>query len=63
MGCGLRIGSIVGIDVHLDWGLLIVLFLLGVSLSNALFSYWHPEWSASRVWVTASVAVGDWKWF
>jgi len=43
MGCGLRIGSIVGIDVHLDWGLLIVLFLLGVSLSNALFSYWHSE--------------------
>ena len=42
---GFRIGSVAGIDVHLDWSLLIIFFLITFSLGGALFPAWHPEWS------------------
>lgn len=56
MGSGFRIGRVAGIDVHLDWSLLIVFFLIVFSLGNALFPHWHPEWSPARLWMTALAA-------
>lgn len=53
---GFRIGRLAGIDVHLDWSLLIIFFLIAFSLGTALFPAWHPEWSSARSWTTALAA-------
>ncbi len=56
MGPGFRISRLAGIDVHLDWSLLIVFFLIVFSLGTALFPLWHPDWSPAHSWTTALVA-------
>lgn len=56
MGNGFRIGRIAGIDVHLDWSLLIIFFLITFSLGSALFPSWHPDWSPGHTWLTALAA-------
>lgn len=56
MRTGFRIGRIAGIDVHLDWSLLIIFFLIAFSLGTALFPSWHPDWSPALSWLTAVVA-------
>ncbi|HYD80286.1 MAG TPA: site-2 protease family protein [Paucimonas sp.] len=56
MGNGLRIGRIAGIDIHLDWSLLIVFFLIVLSLGGGLFPAWHPDWSPMHIWTTALTA-------
>lgn len=56
MGSGFRIGRLGGIDVHIDWSLLIVFFLITFSLGGRLFPLWHPDWSAAHTWMTALVA-------
>lgn len=56
MGNGFRIGRLAGVDVHLDWSLLIIFFLVAFSLGTALFPSWHPEWSPARSWMTALAA-------
>ena len=53
---GFRIGRIAGIDVHLDWSLLIVFFLIVFSLGGTLFPFWHSEWSSGQSWLTALAA-------
>jgi Zn-dependent protease len=42
---GFRLGRIAGIDVQVDWSLLIIFFLITFSLAVALFPAWHPDWS------------------
>jgi Zn-dependent protease/CBS domain-containing protein len=56
MGSGIRIGRIAGIDVHLDWSLLIIFTLIVFSLGGGLFPAWHPEWSPAQSWMTAVAA-------
>jgi len=56
MGNGLRIGRIAGIDVFVDWSLLIIFFLITFSLAAGLFPAWHPEWGAGLAWGTALAA-------
>jgi Zn-dependent protease/CBS domain-containing protein len=56
MGIGFRIGRIAGIDIHLDWSLLIIFFLIAFSLGTALFPGWHPEWTPALSWTTALAA-------
>lgn len=56
MGAGFRLGRIAGVDVHLDWSLLIVFFLIAFSLGSGLFPLWHPEWSPARSWAVALAA-------
>jgi Zn-dependent protease/predicted transcriptional regulator len=53
---GLRLGSISGIDVHVDWSLLIIFALVATTLATGLFPAWHPEWSAAQSWLTALTA-------
>lgn len=45
-----------GVDIYLDWSLLIIFFLISTSLGSGLFPAWHPEWSASTSWLTAFTA-------
>lgn len=45
-----------GVDVYLDWSLLIIFFLISTSLGSGLFPSWHPEWSAMTSWLTAFAA-------
>ena len=52
MNRGLRIARIAGIDVVLDWSLLLIFMLITVSLSAGVFPVWHPEWSMALSWST-----------
>jgi Zn-dependent protease len=56
MGNGLRLGSIAGIAIHVDWSLAIVFLLLTSGLAMNLFPAWHPDWSAPLAWLTALAA-------
>ncbi|MGD2074951.1 MAG: site-2 protease family protein [Gammaproteobacteria bacterium] len=53
---GFRLGRIAGIEVQVDWSLLIIFFLITFSLAAGLFPAWHPDWSPGLSWLTALVA-------
>ncbi len=53
---GFRIGQVAGIAVHLDWSLLIIIFLISMTLAMGLFPAWHPGWSPALSWATAVAA-------
>src|SRR5690606_2976207 len=55
-GAQLHVARIAGVDVYLDWSLLIIFFLISTSLGSGLFPVWHPEWSAATAWLTAFAA-------
>jgi Zn-dependent protease/predicted transcriptional regulator len=42
---GFHLATIAGIEVRVDWSLLIIFFLITFSLGTALFPAWHPDWS------------------
>jgi Zn-dependent protease/CBS domain-containing protein len=50
---GLRLGRIAGIEIILDWSLIIIFILILVSLAGGVFPVWHPDWSATMIWLTA----------
>src|SRR6476646_8950695 len=50
---GLRLGRIAGIEVVMDWSLLIIFVLILVSLAGGVFPSWHPNWSPGLTWLTA----------
>lgn len=56
LASGLSLGSIAGIQVAVDWSLLIIFFLITFSLAAGVFPAWHPDWSAALSWVTALAA-------
>src|SRR5438128_6062230 len=43
---GFRIGRLAGIDLYIDWSLVIVFTLLFFGLGGGVFPAWHPDWSA-----------------
>lgn len=45
MHTGFRLARIAGIDIAVDWSLLIVFLLLVLSLGAGVFPNWHPDWS------------------
>src|SRR5690242_19429734 len=53
---GLPIMRIAGIDVTVDWSLLIIFALITTSLAAGLFPQWHPAWSPATSWLTALAA-------
>jgi Zn-dependent protease len=53
---GIRLFRIAGVDIFLDWSLLIIFFLISASLAMGLFPAWHPEWSLGLSWLTAIAA-------
>jgi Zn-dependent protease len=56
METGLRIGSIAGIEIRVDFSLTIVFLLVTFSLGGGVFPAWHPDWSLGLVWFTAAAA-------
>lgn len=53
---GLPLMRIAGIDVTVDWSLLIVFALITTSLASGLFPQWHPAWTPVTSWLTAFAA-------
>ncbi len=53
---GLRLFSLFGIEIRLDWSVLIIFALIVYSLGAGLFPQWHPGWSAATTWITALAA-------
>ncbi len=47
---------IAGIDITVDWSLLIIFVLITTGLASGLFPQWHPQWSATTAWLTAFAA-------
>ena len=56
MNIGFRVGSIAGIDIFVDWSLLIIFFLVTSSLGAGVFPAWHPDWGGGLIWITALAA-------
>jgi Zn-dependent protease/CBS domain-containing protein len=56
MGAGFKVGSIAGIQIFVDWSLLIIFFLVTFSLGGGVFPAWHPDWGMSLIWLTAAAA-------
>ena len=53
---GFRVGRIAGVEVRLDWSLLIVFWLIVMSLGSGLFPARHPDWSPLLSWGLAAFA-------
>ena len=53
---GIRLGRIAGVEVSLDWSLLIVFTLIAMALSGGVLPHWHPDWGQGKVLVTAIAA-------
>jgi Zn-dependent protease len=53
---GLRLTSIAGIDITVDWSLLIIFALITTSLASGQFPQWHPAWGPVTCWLTALAA-------
>src|SRR6185437_6977341 len=53
---GLHLTRIAGIDVTVDWSLLIIFALITASLASGLFPQWHPAWGPATSWLTAVAA-------
>ena len=56
MTSGFRLVRIAGIDIFIDWSLLIIFFLITLGLGGGLFPGLHPNWDPLVVWTTALVA-------
>lgn len=56
MHSGIRLFRLAGIDVFLDWSLIIIFTLISLSLGLGVFPQWHPDWSTSTAMMTALVA-------
>ncbi len=53
---GVSLGRLFGIQIRLDFSVLIVFALVVYSLGAALFPHWHPTWGAGTTWGTALAA-------
>src|SRR5688500_12752072 len=56
MGAGIKVGSIAGVNIFVDWSLLIIFFLVTFSLGAGVFPGWHAGCGAGLIWVTAFAA-------
>src|SRR6516162_1995092 len=53
---GVRAGKIAGIEVRLDWSLIVIFWLILVNLATGTFAFHHPEWPPGLRWGTGAVA-------
>jgi Zn-dependent protease len=55
LGGGFGVGRLLGVQIEIDWSLLIIFALILFDLGAGVFPAWHPEWSPLLSW---SVALG-----
>lgn len=55
-GMGFRLGRAFGVELTVDWSLLIIFTLVLVNLALGLLPAWHPEWGAALTWAVAACA-------
>lgn len=53
---GVKLGRVFGIEIDVDWSLLIIFGLIMLLLARGVFPSWHPHWSAGTAWGTAFAA-------
>lgn len=53
---GVRLGRVAGVEVGLDWSLLIVFALIAMALAGGVLPHWHPDWGQGKVLATALAA-------
>jgi Zn-dependent protease/CBS domain-containing protein len=53
---GLHLGSIAGVDIDLDWSLLIIFALITMALSGGVLPNWHADWGQTKVLLTSIAA-------
>jgi len=50
------VGRIAGVEIRLDWSLIIVFWLIVMNLGGGLFPLRHPDWSPSLSWTMGVIA-------
>jgi Zn-dependent protease len=53
---GVRLGKLFGIQILLDWSLILIFLLVVTSLGAGAFPSWHPDWSPLLIWGVAIAA-------
>lgn len=53
---GIRVGRLFGIQIMLDWSLIVIFMLVTFSLGAGAFPAWHPDWSPALIWGVALAA-------
>jgi Zn-dependent protease/predicted transcriptional regulator len=53
---GFGLGRIGGIEIHVDWSLLVIFLLVAFGLAAGLLPAWHPTWGPLVCWATALAA-------
>ena len=53
---GFGLGRVGGIQIRVDWSLLIVFALIVINLASGVFPAWHPAWSVGQAWGAAAMA-------
>lgn len=53
---GIRIGRVLGVDLAVDWSLLIIFALIAFNLGFGVLPLWHPDWSVWLTWLIALTA-------
>lgn len=53
---GFRLCRLAGIEIQVDWSLLIAFWLIASSLAFGVFPGWHPEWTRAQAVGTALVS-------
>jgi Zn-dependent protease/CBS domain-containing protein len=53
---GIRLGKLFGIQIFLDWSLVVIFALVVMSLGAGAFPSWHPDWSPALIWGVAVAA-------
>ena len=53
---GLHLATIAGIQIRLDSSLLLIFLLVVYLLGATVFPGWHPDWSGTTRWLTATAA-------
>lgn len=56
MNNGFRLGKIAGVEIFLDWSLLVIFLLVTFGLGGGMLPRWHPDWSGALIWGVAIVA-------
>lgn len=53
---GVPLGRLFGIEIRLDWSVLIIFALIVSGLGADAFPAWHPDWEGTLVWGVALLA-------